>query len=429
MKTIINKFKNWSSSHFSNEWPVLIFILLYLCLFNTAKAQEKADPVMLYEKARSEAYEYENYSEAIELMENAISHSPENTDMILFLGQLYSWTKQYDKARPLLKSTFESTKASEDASLAYANLEFWSKDVEKALEIVNKGLETNEASYALMLLKARILNDLNRTQEAKSLLETAVKSDPKDEEAKKLLQNLNTEILHNELGIIYEFVNFDERINDPWHLVHLHYSRNTGMGPLTGRLSYGNKFNTGSVQFETDFYPKISKTFYGYLNAGISNDKGIFPEYRAGASLYANLPSAFEADAGFRLLYFDESTWVYTFGLGKYYKDFWFNFRTYLAPGDSGTANSYNLSARYYFGAKEEYVGIRVGTGFSPDDAANNILLSTENLRSNNLEIDFRKLILKSQLILVRIGYENIEFSDTTKIDQFTASLGYIKRF
>jgi YaiO family outer membrane protein len=90
------------------------------------------------------------------------------------------------------------------------------------------------------------------------------------------------------------------------------YSRLTKFGTVIGRVNYANRFQTDGLQAEVDAYPRLSNVFYTYVNAGYSENAGVFPKYRAGFSLYANLPKSYEAEAGWRYLYVSEATNIYS---------------------------------------------------------------------------------------------------------------------
>lgn len=405
---------------------------LYSFLFLTLSiwSQETVPVDEMYTTAREEAFEHKNYKKAIGLMEEVTQKAPENVDYAIFLGRLYTWEEQTEKARRILKTTFESNEEYEDAAMAYGSLEFWSENSEEALEIVNKGLHYHQDSENLLVLKSKILMDLKRIQEAGKTLNSALEFHPKSSAVRVLLQKIGAGENLNEIGVSYNFVNFQERFDQPWHLASLHYGRQTDIGPVFGRFNYGNRFGTGSTQLEMDFYPRISNTFYAYINGGISNDKGIFPQYRAGFSLYGNLPAAFEADAGFRMLQFDEASWTYTFGLGKYYRNYWFNLRAYLNTVEAEIADSYALTVRYYFGGSDDYFSARIGTGFSPDNTSNNVLFSNSSrLKSTNFSIGYRTLMGQTHVLYAEASYDRIEFTTDTFDDQYSLKVGYIKRF
>lgn len=230
------------------------------------------------------------------------------------------------------------------------------------------------------------------------------------------------------LGIKYDIIVFNKGVHEPWHLVSLEYSQEVKNIPLIARINYANRFSRSGAQLEADAYPAISKKVYAYLNAGYSNDRLLFPRYRAGFSLYVSLPAAFEAESGFRLIHFDSSIWIYTASIGKYYKSFWFNLSTYLTPGANSVSQSYFVKTRYYFNDKD-YLMFAVGSGISPDDRKNNIgLNSTAKMNSKKAEITFRNSIGKKNILLVNAGWMSLENEVKSYLKQMNFGLG-LQRF
>jgi len=168
------------------------------------------------------------------------------------------------------------------------------------------------------------------------------------------------------------------------------------------------------------------------MSAGFAKKDGIFPNFRAGFSLYANLPASFEADLGFRVLKFSEETWIYTASIGKYYSNYWFNPRTYLTPSNNSISKSLSLNIRYYFGGADDYLSFGIGSGLSPDNPRNNLLFNNGNnykLKSNNISLGYRKSIKTSNVISFKGSIENQEYFQDTKGNQLQLSIGYLKRF
>ena len=181
---------------------------------------------------------------------------------------------------------------------------------------------------------------------------------------------------------------------------------------------------------ETEAYPRISKTFYTYLNLGYSADVGIFPKWRAGASLYMNLPAAFETEAGIRYLYFTDNQLIYTLYAGKYLGSFLIGARTYLTPSTSTISQSYNVMARYYYRSADEYIGINGGYGISPDERAIAYLLnSTYKLVSYRAGLDIRYAIRRLNIITFNASFITQEYLPATKGNQYQVGIGYIRRF
>jgi YaiO family outer membrane protein len=408
------------------------FIVLILLSTIRISAQETQSSDELFTAARKLAFDDKNYIKAIVLTKQALQQSPDYADIRIFLGRLYTWTDKPDSARVEFKKVIEENREYEDAYLAYGSLEYWNNNPEEASKIVSEGLKYNEKSESLLLLSVKISRELKKFEDANITLSRLLKLNPNFAEARALASSIwNTES-KNRIGISYDYVYFDKQFDDPWHMGSFSYSRQTGLGSLITRVNFANRFKTNGTQFELDFYPRISNTFYAYLSGGYSGDVGIFPEYRAGFSLYANLPSAFEAEAGFRMLSFGDPTWIYTASVGKYYKNFWFNLRTFLTPSNNAISQSVAFNTRYYFGGAEDYISFGIGTGLSPDNPRNNLLYNNGNtykLKSNNISLGYRKSIKTTNIIFFKASLENQEYIQNTRGNQLELGIGYIKQF
>ena len=409
--------------------PLLLIILLLLCL--SVNAQEELTTDELFVKARTAAFDEDNYPKAIELTKRALDKSPAYADVRIFLGRLYTWTDKVDSARVAFERVLEENPGHEDATLAYTNLEYWNDNSDKALEIVNKGIDKHPKSEDLLLLKARVLKDLKRYSEANDALNQLLKVNPKLTEARSLGESIRNVSSKNQVGVDYEYVYFDKRFDDPWHLTSIDYSRSTKIGSIIGRLNYANRFASNGTQVVIDAYPSISDTFYAYVSGGIASSGSIFPDYRAGASLYANLPAAFEGEVGFRMLSFDEETWIYTASVGKYISNFWLNARTYLTPDNQNVSQSYSLNVRYYIAGADDYLSLGIGTGISPDDDSNNILYADDNykLKSNNISLGYRVSVKTTNVFFINASLEDQEYARETRGNQFSVGIGYFKKF
>ena len=408
---------------------LLTAVLFVFCFQNIVLAQEKSSDELFIE-ARKAAFDQKNYSKAIAISKLALIKSPNYADIQVFLGRLYTWSDQNDSARTVFMDVLTKSPDHEDATLAYGSLEYWNDNSLKSLDIVNAGLAYHPQSKNLLLLKAKLLNNLKRWQEADVLVEILLKLDPKNTNARSLAGRIRDNSARNKIGISYDLSYFDQQFDDPWHLVSLDYSRQTGLGSVVGKINYGNRFKSNGIQFDLDAYPSLSKIFYAYVSGGYSNFS-IFPKYRAGFSLYANLPLSFEADVGFRYLNFGSNTWIYTGSIGKYYKSYWFNLRTYITPSNSRVSTSYSFTGRYYFGGADDYLSLKLGTGLSPDESSNNLLIGTSSykLTSNNVSLSLRKTLNAFNLINVSIGLENQEYRLNTRGNQFDLGLAYTIRF
>ena len=298
------------------------------------------------------------------------------------------------------------------------------------MSYADDGIRYNPSSKELLLRKTKCLSALDRYKDALEITDSLLNMDPKNNAARSLSAGIKDRSSKNKLGVSYDHTGFDKQFTKPWHIVSIDYSRQTKSGSFMGRVNYANRHAKNGVQFEMDAYPHISKTFYAYTNIGYSADMPVFPKFRAAFSLYANLPGSFKADAGFRYLNFDSDTWIYTVALGKYYKNFRFNGRTYLTPSNSRISQSYTLTTRYYLSGADNYFSLFIGQGISPDDRS---LVSQLNsgykLKTKKMGAAYRFTINKLNIFSFSSSFTNVEYLPKIKGNQLNLSLGYQRRF
>lgn len=409
----------------------ILFIGLGVYFFLAAgvTAQEKsADDY--FQQARKTAFDQKNYPAAIRLCKQALSQSPDYLDIRIFLGRLYYWNGQPDSSLQVLEAALQQEPDYEDAAHALADISYFEKDYSGALAYSILGLKHHPASRDLAMRKASSLAALSRNQEALAFADSLLHLEPGNEQLRALVLQLKEASYRNKIGLSYDYTYFDKQYIDAWQLTSIDYSRQTKAGSFIGRLNYANRFARSGWQLEADAYPRLSKTFYAYTSVGYSPDMPLFPTFRAGFSLYANLPRAFEAEGGFRYLYFDEDTWIYTAAAGKYYRNFWFNLRTYLTPAQQHISQSYSLTTRYYLKGADDYFSFTLGRGLSPDDRLQAVRLNnTYRLQTLRAGAGYRFALAGRHLFSINASFENTEFRPETKGNQLNVSAGYQLRF
>ncbi|MFY7911006.1 MAG: YaiO family outer membrane beta-barrel protein [Emticicia sp.] len=405
-------------------------VILFLFVINLARGQGvSADE--LFAQARTSAFINKSYTQAIRLSKQALAINPEYTEVAVFLGRVYTWNGQKDSAMVILRNVLSKDSQNEDASLALGNLYYWNSQNNDALEVINNSLRIHQNSEELKFLKANVLVNMRHWKEADSLVNNLLVIKTKNPQVRALANRIRENLTQNMVNVSYGFINFDKQFPNPWHLFSIDYGLRTNIGLFFGRLNYANRFNKDGLQLELDAYPQISKNIQAYLSGGYATQFGVFPKYRAGASLYFTMPKGFETEVGFRYLNFGNSTWIYTASLGKYYRKFWFNFRTYLSPESSKISSSYAFLTRYYYGGVDDYFSLRLGTGLSPDNSQNIALIGKNDYRlvSNNVALGVRKAIRGTNVLLLNGGLNLQEYKLQTIDRQIEIGLGYIKRF
>ncbi|WP_346985179.1 YaiO family outer membrane beta-barrel protein [Chryseobacterium sp. POE27] len=404
------------------------FLLLLLLPFQ-AYSQQKLSADELFANARTEAFEKKDYPKSISLAKQALEIAPNYTDISVFLGRLYTWNKDPDSARTVFEQLDKKNVQDEDYFIAYASLEYWNDNNTKAIEIIDKGLSYHSQSESLWLLKAKSYNSAKDYTAAKNAIENVLKINPKNTEANSLAVRINDLASKNAVSITYNYSHFDKQFANDWHIVSVGYKRVTPIGSIILRANYANKFAENGAQFELEAYPRLSDMFYLYVGGAYSKDVGIFPKYRTGVSLNANLPKSFEAEIGYRQLYFSSNIWMYTASVGKYYKNFWFNIRTYLTPDNQNISHSYTGTVRYYTKSGQDYFAFQIGTGISPEESINNLLQNdVYKLKTFKIGGEYNFSIDRN-LFSVGTMYYNQEYQPHTKGNQIDVTVGYTRKF
>lgn len=408
------------------------FTLLLLSFTLYAVAQEDTTTSDgLFQAARYAAFENKDYNTAKRYCLKALDISPKYADIRIFLGRLYTWTDRYDSAKYCFLYVLFDRPDYEDASIALIDLQYWNDENFDALETCEKALKFNPQSIPILTRKAKILTALNKYTEAGMVVTQILKIDKTNSDARKIAENIKDLTSTNKIGIAYDYTTFDKQFSDPWHIVGLDFSTRTKIGSVVGRINYANRFASNGVQYEMDAYPKINKTFYSYISFGYSDNVGVFPKYRAGFSLYANLPKSYEAEAGVRYLYFSSSNLIYTAYIGKYISNWLLGARTYLSGGSTSISQSYNINARYYYGSgADDFIFVNVGTGISPDERANNIQLNSKTkLSTTRASATWRFSVAKYHVFNLGLSWLKTEYLPNTIGNQVELSFGYTKRF
>jgi YaiO family outer membrane protein len=401
---------------------------LSMPVVSRAQSGDSADD--LVRQARHEAFVNRQYPAAIKKCRIALELSAGDPDIGVLLGRLYAWSHNADSARLAFSMALRQHPGFEDAYIAWADLESWNDNDSAALAICLVGLAAHPGSLELRQRRVRLLAGLHRYREARNAVDSLVADAPDDTSVRSLAGKVHEEAAGNRLGISYDFIYFDKLYEDPWHLASVEYSHQTGWGSFIGRVNYANRFRQNGVQFEAEAYPHISRTLYGYLDFGYSPQPALFPAWRTGASLYANLPHAFEADAGFRLLHFTGSTWLYSFSLGKYYRNLWFNARCYLVPGQAGASQSFTFTTRYYYGGTDDYYSLAAGAGIPPDDNKTIVQLANPHrLQSEKLQAGWRHTMHRRHIVFMGLQLLYQEYQPGAHDHQWDFNAGYLYRF
>ena len=372
-------------------------VIKLICILTFAgaiqiSAQEKkynGDPDASFETARNLAFNKQR-KQAQDTLLSILTKYPDYSEIRSFLATTYSWDSEYKKARKEFAYILEKDSKSKSTWIAAIKNELWADMPYAALEMSVEALKIFSDDFEILYLKASAQESTNNTLEALNTLDYILDKNPQDQQAKDYKISLNIKARHNSIGI-NSTVDLYSSVFDPMQYHTFKYGRQTKYGSIIGKVNFNRRFQENGLQYEVDVYPKISKGFYAYLNIGLSNSF-LFPDVRYGAELYKSLPKSFEVSLGFRTLKYSTTTNIYTGSVGWYTGNSYWSFRPYVTPGGAGTSTSGTLSYRKYRSDADNYLGLALGIGFSPE-------INQFNFSGNEASI----LNLKSQKF--NVGY------------------------
>lgn len=371
----------------------LIFIVMVYLTSVTVSAQTKkfeGDPDEGFKQAREMAFDKKR-AEAQVLLISILEKYPTYLDVRSFLASTYAWDGEYKKARKQYEMILKEDPKRRRDWVAAINNEFWGDSPYHAGELVDKALVHFENDEEFRLFEAVVQEKTQHRKEALRIVEKVLEENPENENAIKYKEKLTFLLSYNSIGIRTAVNIYARNERDMMEYYTINYGRDTKYGSLIAKVNVDRRFGDTGVQYELDLYPRIANGLYAYVSGGYSNTS-LFPQWRYGFELYKNLPKSFEVSLGFRGLEYTDTTIIYTGSVGWYTGNAYWSFRTYLTPGGAGTSKSGTLTYRKYRADADNYFGVGVGIGFSPEfdpypiDETN---APTFDLKSQKIDVNY----------------------------------------
>ncbi|HEY1024889.1 MAG TPA: YaiO family outer membrane beta-barrel protein [Sphingobacteriaceae bacterium] len=155
----------------------------------------------LFQLARTEVFDRNNYQKGISYLKKALILSPNYADLRVFLGRIYTWADKIDSARRQFNIVLRADPSNVDAIAASFDLEYWNDNYGFALVIAEKGLTLYPGSEDFTLMKAKALNALKKNPEALSILTSYLTLHPGSKAISELQAAIQEEIRVAEAGM------------------------------------------------------------------------------------------------------------------------------------------------------------------------------------------------------------------------------------
>ena len=365
-------------------------------------------------------------AEALVQLASALESNPRDGDVRLLYGIVLSWEGRYDDAREHLTQVLDKHPSYADALEALVRVELWSKQYAEAEALARKGLDQWPSNSALLLARAQALDHLGRPREAQLALDKLLAENPDHREARGMRARVADATLELQTSLLHTTEWFSDN-RAPWQESSVELQGRTPAGPLIGRFSQAHRSSRTGNQVEVDFYPRLTRRRYLYLNAGHSLDQELYPSYRGGIELYQQLGFRLEGSAGYRRLAFSQRVNVYTASLAKYHGKWLVAVRGYQIPALTGSGRTIQFSGRRFFRASASYVEMRYSTGASPDELRS--INDIQVLNADTVSADLRLRLSRRWKAKLETGYSIEDRIDRSGLRRVRLGGGLYFRF
>jgi len=389
-------------------------------------SQEKVNLDSLYFKARD--YSRQQNFDSVKILCNAILGIDSNYfDATVLLGRMKARDQLPDSAAIIYTSVIDEKPGYWDAVDGMIDLEIGRGDLDTALFYSKYGLTYHPNDEYFLLKKARIQMLMEDYDESQRTILQILERNPSSEQAAALMEQLKQVNILNYVAVDYDFGYHKVPWVRRWHLLHFSYLRQTQYGAAIGKVYIGDLVRENEslfsqetgIGFEVQAYPQFSKNTYGWVSIFYSPSTNVFQRWRTSVEVYQNLPWTLESSLGIRYINFIEpdgsfdGLFIYTASIAKYYKDWWFLFRTYLAPKSYGTDYTLLFRVRRYINSADNYVSLNLSTGIIPDDPLNYPNdAGSHILRNYQVRAGVQWLLIPRLVGQFEVGYERQEYWD-----------------
>jgi len=361
-----------------------IILLFLLSLVLKVNGQDHQNDIPSFETAYALAYEGKINTAHNMLYNLTNEHTTEIETSILWASTL-SWRGNYDLARTTFNEILSKTKNNKVVWISAVKNELYAKNYNTALGLANKALIHFNNDIELMRLQSIATDGVNNiaynedgwfnvdssvntklANKENSISKTEDTNNPNNDELVHKTP-VTEEKLKNTVSVNSSVTFYDKRF-DPITTSSISYNRQTPYGVIIPRINNSNRVGKNGIQLDLDLYPKIAKGVYAYVNYGYSESE-LYPNHKVGGDVYYNHKSGVELSAGGRFINFaTKDVKSITNSLGYYTGNYYFSLRSYITPESNNLTNiSGNLLIRKYLKNAENYMGLNVGFGFSPE--------------------------------------------------------------
>ncbi len=318
------------------------------------------------------AYAYSGrYEEALEIFHKMSRAYPGNTDVLLFRSRVESWKKNYPAAVSGYQEVLTLSPGNREALIGLAEVASWQGDYPTAVSLYSQLKEQHPEDPDLHFRLARVYLWDGNYARARKLFGQALRLSPDNKDYERALKTASPR-WQDRFEIRFEGQNeswsdgrsayLDERLAFQIPL--------TRAGPLVLKIGRAERFGEKETYFDLEFYPRLWKRAYAYLDAAVSPRSAHLPHSQYLVEIYQGISSAWDFSLGYRRMNFSSRPANIYFGsIGRYLGRFLVFLRWYYTPDQKGAAFSWTANLRTYF-SDSNFLWFAFGRGSRPYEIA-----------------------------------------------------------
>lgn len=375
-----------------------------------------------FKQVRAKA-ESKDYNGAIKILNILEKKYPDNEDIIIYQGRVYSWKKEFAKAKKTLRPLADRDQPNIEALEALINAYYWSYDFEACITYCDQYLATQPNAENILMIKAVCLEKSNRNEEAIAIL-NSIKG-KEYQESTIALKTVISRKKKNAIAASYLNISTYDPAQAPIHYGYVEYLRKFTNNTVIGRVNVGYREGQTEGQAEVDYYHTFKRS-YLYTNAGISKTNIIFPKLKLGAEYYFAPLGQFDLSLGGRYMNFENDNVTLITGQATYrYKNYSFGYRPYYDIDNSLV--SHVVSFQKTNEDKESLIRIELQYGNVPYLYLYNNF--TEPLKAYRIGIQYQYRLAESFFVRPIFLYEYEEYLPGIMRNKYNCQVIFTKRF
>jgi YaiO family outer membrane protein len=308
--------------------------------------------------------------EALRILNDLALAHPENIDVLLFRARVESWKKNYAAAEKGYAEVLRLSPGNSDALTGLAEVASWQGNYGGAIALYERVRDQKRENPEAYFRIGRVYLWEGNFAQAEVNFREAHRLAPDNDEYRRALQKAKPRLLEKfELRYEHQTDRFSDtrsRYLDQNLALQMNISKSTG--PLVLKFNHTDRFGRNDNRFGSEFYPRLWKRSYGYVDVAYSPQAVHYPRAFYQLEVYQGVFFAAEISLGYRGMDFpSEHVSQFLGSMGYYFGRYYAVWRWYYSRENSGGRLFWQANLRRYFSA-DNFIFLGFGQGTRPDD-------------------------------------------------------------